>query len=455
MTGWWRSLDVYRDRRVVAILLLGFSSGLPLALTGQTLQAWLTEAQINIGTIGLFAAVGIPYSLKFLWAPLIDKLALPPLTTWLGRRRGWMIATQALLIAAMIGLGSSDPMAAIGVTAAWAFLLAFASASQDIVIDAWRVEMLEERQLAAGAAAIVFGYRIGMLVSGAGALYLAQYLGNWFLVYAVFGVLMLVGIATILLAGEPAPSDAREDRARSAEIAAFLARRPAINPTVGNVVAWIYVAVIGPLREFASRPSWLAILLFVLLFKFGDALAGSMSTTFYLKLGFQKIDIANVAKVYGFAATFIGLFLGGWLMNAIGLIPALWVAGILQMLSNLMYVPLAYTGDSLTMLAVSVGIENLTGGMGTAALVAYLSALCNVSYTATQYALLSSFSAVGRTGLSTTAGYLAEAFGWVGFFLLTVAAALPGLLLLLWLTRRGAATRPRAAPAGSPLLVDD
>ncbi len=237
--------------------------------------------------------------------------------------------------------------------------------------------------------------------------------------------------------------------------AAFLARRPAINPTVGNVVAWIYVAVIGPLREFASRPGWLAILLFVLLFKFGDALAGSMSTTFYLKLGFQKIDIANVAKVYGFAATFIGLFLGGWLMNAIGLIPALWVAGVLQMLSNLMYVPLAYTGDSLTMLAVSVGIENLTGGMGTAALVAYLSALCNVSYTATQYALLSSFSAVGRTGLSTTAGYLAEAFGWVGFFLLTVAAALPGLLLLLWLTRRGAATRPRTAPVVSPLLVDD
>lgn len=455
MTGWWRSLDVYRDRRVMAILLLGFSSGLPLALTGQTLQTWLTEAQINLGTIGLFAAVGIPYSLKFLWAPLIDKLGLPPLTSWLGRRRGWMVATQILLIAAMLGLGTSDPVAAIGVTAAWAFLLAFASASQDIVIDAWRVEVLEERQLAAGAAAIVFGYRIGMLVSGAGALYLAQYLGNWFLVYAVFGVLMLVGIATILLAGEPQATDAREDRARSAEIAAFLARRPGIDPRAGAVIAWIYVAVIGPLREFAGRPGWLAILLFVLLFKFGDALAGSMATTFYLKMGFQKIDIANVAKVYGFAATFVGLFLGGWLMNAIGLIPALWVAGVLQMLSNLMYVPLAYSGDSLTMLAVSVGVENLTGGMGTAALVAYLSALCNVSYTATQYALLSSFSAVGRTGLSTTAGYLAESLGWVGFFLLTVAAALPGLLLLLWLTRRGAATRPQAVPAGSPLLVDD
>lgn len=434
MQRWLAAAAVYRDPRILAILALGFSSGLPFALTGATLQAWLTEEGLSLGTIGLFASVGTPYALKFLWAPLIDKLPLPGFTRALGRRRGWMLATQLALIAATLALGFSDPRAAPLATAALAFLVAFASASQDVVIDAFRVEVLEERQLGAGAAAIVFGYRIGMLVSGAGALYLASAF-SWALVYAVMTAGLLVGVATVLLSPEPSPRMRADADAREAAARGWLNERPHFNPRLGAALAWVYVAVIGPFVEFMGRRGWLAVLLFAMLFKFGDSLAGQLQTTFFLNLGFTKIDVANVAKVYGFAATMAGMFVGGWLMKAVGLVRALWISGILQMLSNLMFALQAAAGADLTLLALTVGAEQLTGGMGTAALVAYFSSLCNVSYTATQYALLSSFTAVTTKWLSSSAGYLVEMMGWVDFFLLTTIAALPGLALLWWLGR--------------------
>lgn len=453
MTNWLAGLSVYGDRRVIAIFLLGIASGLPLALTGQTLQAWLTDRNVSLATIGLFAAVGVPYSLKFLWAPAIDRLRLPVLTRIFGRRRGWIIVTQALVIAAMLLLGSSDPVRQPLWTAAAALLLAFASASQDIVIDAWRVEILEERELAAGAASIVFGYRVGMLASGAGGLFLATVL-PWPAVYAAFAALMLVGTATIITQPEPPAADPGEEALRRAEAASLLASDR--QPTALNaVLTWFYVAVVAPLKEFASRPGWIVVLAFVLLFKFGDALAGSMATTFYLQLGFGMAQIATVVKIYGFGATLLGLFLGGWLMNAVGLVPALWIGGILQTASNLSYVWLNYVGADVNILGLSVGIENLTGGLGTAALVAYLSALCNVSYTATQYALLSSLTSVGRTVLSTSAGFMVEQIGWSGFFLASTAAGLPALLLLAWLTRHGAATRPNLPAGYRAALADD
>lgn len=437
---WLAAFAVYRDRRVLAILVLGFASGLPLALTGQTLQAWLTDSGTSLKAIGLFAAVGTPYTLKFLWAPLVDRLELPWLTATLGRRRGWLIFAQALLIVAIAGLASTDPATALHITALCAIGVAFASATQDIVIDAWRVEILEERQLAAGAASIVFGYRVGMLVSSAGALYASAYF-SWPVVYLGLACLLLLGTLTVLLVGEPASKPRADAERRFQEVATWLEQRPNLRGAPARLAAWLYVSVAGPFAQFMSRPGWVAVLLFVMLFKLGDSLAGALATTFYLKLGFMREDIAEIGKLYGFAATMLGLFLGGWLMQAVGLYRSLWVCGLLQMGSNLLFAALALRGPDTAFLALTVGVENLAGGMGTAALVAYLSALCNVAYTATQYALLSSLTAVARTLLSSFAGYLADSLGWPLFFVATTVAAIPGLALLAWLTRRGAATR--------------
>ncbi len=430
---WVAALAVYLEPRLLAVLCLGFASGLPLALTGQTLQAWLTEDGLSLGAIGLFAAVGTPYTLKFLWAPLVDQARLPLFSRLFGRRRSWLIATQIVLIAAILLLGAADPRHMIALTAIAALLVAIASATQDIVIDAWRVEMLDERRQGAGAAMIVFGYRLGMLASGAGALYLAS-ATTWFWTYAAMAALLLVGVAVALLGPEPEPVEVPP----AAPVAAGADH-------LRRAASWLYTAAIAPFAEFLQRPGWLAILAFAMLFKLGDSLAGVMATSFYLKLGFSKIDIANVAKLYGFFATLLGLFLGGWLMNAVGLVRALWVCGFLQLGSNLLFAALAQVGPDLAFLSLTVGIENLTGGMGTAALVAYLSSLCNLSYTATQYALLSSFTAVARTWLSSFAGYAAEYFDWFLFFTLTAVAALPGLALLWWLTRF--TFRPAAPPA--------
>lgn len=454
LRAWFSAFAVYRDRRIIAIVLLGFSSGLPLALTGQTLQARLTESGVSLQSIGLFALVGVPYTLKFLWAPLVDRLPLPGFTHLLGRRRGWLVFAQILLIAAIAALALSNPGSALVATALCAVAVAFASATQDIVIDAWRVEILEERQLAAGAAAIVFGYRIGMLVSSAGALFLAT-LFAWPLVYAAMAAALLVGVITVLLVGEPAAKPRGDADRRFAEAAAWLQARPHLSGPLARVLAWFYASAAGPFLQFMSRKGWVGILLFVMLYKLGDSLAGTLATSFYLQTGFSKAEIAEVGKLYGFGATMIGLFLGGWLMQAAGLYRALWVCGILQMLSNLMFAALALRGHDLWFLALTVGLENLAGGMGTAALVAYLSALCDIAYTATQYALLSSLTAVARTMLSSYAGFVAAPLGWPLFFLFTTVAAIPGLLLLAWLTRRGAATRIERKPGDTPLLAED
>ena len=454
MKPWLAAAAVYRNPRVIAILFLGFSSGLPLALTGQTLSLWLKDEGLSLTAIGLFAAVGTPYALKFLWAPVMDKARIPGLTRLLGRRRSWLIVTQVALIAATLALGFSGPAANIGVTAMLAVAVAFASASQDIVVDAYRVEILEEHQFAAGAAAIVFGYRVGMLVSGAGALYLASAFA-WPLVYAAMAVLVLVGVATVLLNPEPELRETSESIAREDEVRVWLAQRPHLSGPIGAAVAWLYIAVVCPFAEFMARPAWVAILLFVILYKFGDSLAGVMTFPFLDDIGFTKIDIANVAKVFGFAATLAGLALGGALMAGLGLYRSLWICGVLQLVSNLMFAVQAMVGADITLLALTIGLENLAGGMGTAVFVAYLSSLCNVAYTATQYALLSSFMVVARTWLSSSGGALAEWLDWIGFFLLTTGAAVPGLMLLWWLGRSGMAMRPGGPTDSRSRLASD
>ncbi|MBW2109612.1 MAG: MFS transporter, partial [Deltaproteobacteria bacterium] len=352
-----------------------------------------------------------------------------------GRRRGWAILTQLALIAGIAGLGATHPETHPAITALLALTVAFWSATQDIVIDAYRVEILEEHQYGAGAATIVLGYRVGMLISGAGALYLATYVG-WFVSYCVMAAFMLVGIIAVIVNPEPDVRISREALTEQGRIARYLASRPDLRDQTARITAWLYGAVVSPFAEFMGRRGWLWVLLFILLYKFGDALAGVMGNPFYVELGFTKIQIANFSKIFGLAATIIGGIIGGLVVDRMGILKSLLVCGVLQMLSNLMFVLLAMVGNDTTILGATIAIENLSGGMGTAAFVAYLSSLCNVAYTATQYALLTSFMAFGRTLLSSSGGWLADHMNWVSFFGITTAAAVPGLLLLLWIAAR-------------------
>jgi len=436
------ALRVYSDRRVLSLLFLGFSSGLPLALTGATLAARLSQAGVSLTEIGLFGLVGIAYTLKFVWSPVVDRMPLPLLTRRFGRRRGWMLLAQAALIIGIAGMAPVDPAAPDGLTRTvmWALVVAFASATQDIVIDAYRTEILEDAKLGAGAANLVFGYRIAMLASGGGALIIAAF-GGWTMAYAAMAVAMLVGVATVLLNPEPAVRATVESERLEAAVATRFAAAPA---GVRAVATWLHGAVICPFAEFMTRPGWIVILLFIVLYKYGDALLGFMATPFYLRIGFSLAEVGVISKGWGLAMTLAGAGLGGWMVARYGILKSLLICGVLQAASNLVFAAQAWVGYSLPMLTVTIGVENLTGGMGTTAFVAYMSSLCNVAYTATQYALLSSLMAAARTVLAAGGGWLADQTGWVSFFLLTTVAALPGLLLLLWMMRRFPAAPDRA-----------
>lgn len=405
---------LYFNRKILTIILLGFVSGLPLSLTASTLGIWMAKVGVSKTAIGLFALVGIPYVIKFLWAPFIDHLRLPLLTEILGRRRSWIIFSEILLMISIITLGAFDPTVNPWNTACLALLVAIFSATQDIVIDAYRIEILKPEEQGAGAAAAVFGHRVGMLVSGAGALYLSTYLG-WQQTYFIMAFLILIGFAAIFIAGEPATSIDK----------------------YGDTKYWLKKAVINPFSEFISREkNWLYILLFIILYKLGDAFAGVMTGPFLIDIGFTEKQIASVVKLYGFFATMLGIFIGGALVKKWGLVRNLWMGGVLQMISNLMFVWQTHAGNDLFVLTLTISIENFTAGVGTAAIVAYISNLCNINYTATQYALFSALAAVGRTMLSSSSGHFADSYGWVNFFLLSTVIAVPALLMLVLISKR-------------------
>jgi len=406
---------------------MGFSSGLPLALTFGTLSYWLAELGVSLTTIGIFALVRAPYSFKWCWSPLIDRMPIPILTRRLGRRRSWALTIQFLLAFAILHLGLTDPKNDPAMTALAAVIVAFLSASQDIVIDAYRIDLLLPEEQGAGAAATQWGYRFGMLASGAGALYAAS-LGGWHIAYAIMAALMLVGMVTVWLTPEPGGVAPPE-------------RLPG-DSTAARIEAWAKGAVVAPFLDMLRRNgglTLLAIVLFIVFYKFGDALAGSMANPLYVELGFTKVEVATVAKIYGVIATLGGVALGGVLVARWGYFAALLVCGGMQALSNLMYVVQLWIGHDVAMLAVTIGGENLTGGMASAAFVAYLSALCSRDFTATQYALLSSLATVGLNVLAASGGYLAQTLGWAPFFVLSTLCCVPGLLILLWLMRRSTA----------------
>ena len=431
LTGWRRSLAAYTDRRVLQVLALGFSSGLPLMLTYSTLTAWLATAGISRAKIGAFALVGAPYALKFLWSPLIDRLrpALP-----LGRRRGWGLTIQISLVTATLALGLCDPNRNLARMAVLAFIVAFLSASQDIVIDAWRIEILAADLQGPGAGVIQGGYRLGMLVAGAGALAIANRVG-WFASYAIMAALLTVGMLVFLFGPEPDAS------------AATLKQGYAHGRK--GVEAWFSTAVIGPFADFMRRPFWLLILLVIIGYKLGEGMTGYMSTPLYVALGFTLDEIAVVSKIFGFFSVVLGALLGGVVTVRFGLVRSMVLCGILQAAGNLFFVLQAVGGHRVGYLALCVTAENISGGMAGTALVAYISSLCSPAFTATQYALLASLALLGRTGAAAAGGWLSEAIGWVPFFVLTTIASLPALLLLVWIERRNArqSDRPRRVPS--------
>ena len=424
------TLAVYLQRRVLIVLLLGFSSGLPIILIGSTLQAWMKQSGIDIKTIGLFAAVAVPYNFKFLWAPLVDALDLPVLSKLLGRRRSWLLLSQAWLMAAIVFLGLCDPAISAFAVAIGALVVATASATQDIVVDAFRVESLPENEQAAGMASYVAAYRVGALVSGAGALFLVtafqSTLGErsaWTACYAVMAVLILIGVTATLLATEPASSAVAEaDHAL---------------PGHRNSLKRAFWSALDSFRDFLSHDLAIAVLAFVALFKLADALAFALLTPFVLDLGFSLTQLATIRNGVGFIVAVLGGFAGGLIARALPLSVSLWIGGLLQTIMILAFSWQAVVGKSLAMLTLTTTIEFFTDAVGTVIFVAYLSALCgNPLYTATQFALLTAFAALGRNVFSLGTGYLAHAVGWASFFVICALSGLPALGLLAWLQKR-------------------
>jgi len=395
-------LRIFQQPKSAILLILGFASGLPLALTSGTLQAWMTVENIDLKTIGFFSLVGQAYVFKFLWSPMMDRYTPP----FLGRRRGWLLMTQGMLLLAVAAMGFLEPASQLRWMAALAVVIAFCSASQDIVFDAWKTDVLSAEERGAGAAISVLGYRLGMLVSGGLALWLAdRYLG-WQGMYWLMAALLIPCMIATFLA--PEPSD------------------------VIPVPRSLEQAVAEPLRDFFGRNNAWLILLLIVLYKLGDAFAMSLTTTFLIRgVGFDAGEVGVVNKTLGLIATIIGALYGGVLMQRLSLFRALLIFGILQGVSNAGYWLLSITDKHMLSMAAAVFFENLCGGMGTAAFVALLMTLCNKSFSATQFALLSALSAVGRVYVGPIAGWFVEAHGWAEFYLFSVFAAIPGLLLLL------------------------
>ena len=402
-------LQVLLSGRMLVAFLMGFSAGLPLLLTGSVLQAWMTETGVDLGTIGLFALVGLPYTLKFLWAPLLDRFTI---SAFLGRRRGWLLLIQIILMLAIAGLGFTNPAQHPLPVALMALLVTFFSASQDIVIDAYRRESLADEEQGLGASLYVNGYRIGMLLASGGGLILADFI-PFTMVYWLMAGAMLVGILTTVFAVEPAVA-------------------------VGTPKT-LYEAVVQPFIEYFSRRDAVLILLFILLYKIGDTMASHMTTPFYLDIGFTKTEIGAVVKLFGFWATVIGGLVGGVLILRLGIYRSLWAFGILQAVSTAGFAVLAIIGHSVPGLAAVIAFENLSGGMGTAAYIAFMASLTNKKFTATQYALLSSLMGIPRVIVAAPTGYLAAFLGWENFFIGCTLIAIPGLWLLTrfrpWLAR--------------------
>lgn len=399
-------------KNLAIIFFLGISSGLPIALILSTLKALLVDKGFDLKTIGFFSLVSLPYTLKIFFAPLIDSFSLPFLTRIFGQRRSWMIFTQMLLAVFIFSLGAAGIAGSLSAIATFAFLVGLSSASQDVVIDGYRIELIEKENQGLASSSYVYGYNIGMLVSGAGALALADLI-SWDAVYFLMSIGIVLCILIVLFADET---------------------RKNWQPKKYNFFSWSKDYVIAPLSDFTRHKQWYVIFAFVIFFKLGDAFAGNLTLPFLLEIGFSKLEIAKIVKTFGLFATLFGVLVGGILVKKFGIVKSLWVAGVMQMLSNLTFAYLSKIGYDPSLLYLVVFAENFSSGIGNSVFVAYLSGLCNIAFSATQYAILSSLATFARSTLTASAGVFAQSLGWYTFFIFSTFLALPGLLFLLWLT---------------------
>lgn len=434
--SWRESLSVYLHPRVAAMVFLGFAAGLPYLLVFTTLTAWLTEEGVSRASIGFFSWVGITYSVKVFWSPIVDRTKLPILGAWLGQRRSWILLGQLMIAGGLIGMSLTDPSTQLLQLALLALMVAFGSATQDIAIDAWRIEAVSTERQAAMSAVYVFAYRIALLVAGAGALHLVSFV-SWPGVYLTMALLMGVGMVTVLLAPEPDAtrrSDAAflEQRARD-----YLARSEHVTPIVRRAVAWFIGAVVCPFVDFFRRygKHSLVLLLIVGLYRVSDISMGSMAMPFYLDLGFTRAEIANIAGVWGIGMTIVGGLTAGLLVPRYGLLRLLLAGAILSAVTNLLFTAMALVGPELWMLTITISGDNFFGGMAMAVLIAWLSSLTSSSYTATQYALFSSLMTLPGKFIGGFSGLIVASQGYAVYFVYVAVIGTPACLLVWYLIR--------------------
>lgn len=426
MTNWLKALVLYKDPRILGIFFLSFSSGLPFLLILSTLTVWLTESGITKTQIGLLAWVTIPYSFKFLWAPFIDSYQIPFLCRVLGKRRGWMVFSQLMLFISLISLGLTNPQESILKTSICALIVGFFSATQDISIEAYRIEALPRRMIGHAASTSVLGYRMGMLFSGAGALYVAAFFNSWAISYTIMACSMFVGIIATLMSPEPK----RKNVSQELHMQLYLKNTSPFQLFKDRLES----VLISPFKSFIQGKNWITVIPFILFFKIGDTVLNTMSMPFLIEMGFSKVELAHVAKTFGISAMIFGGILGALLLNRFPLRFNLMICTSLQIMASSFFMIQAHLGYDLSMLFVTMGIENLACGMSQVALIAYLSSLCQQPHTGTHYAVVSSFASFSRVTLSCCAGWLADQISWFEFYQYVSFACLPTFLLLLFFT---------------------
>lgn len=435
ITSWREAFSVYSKPRIFGMIFLGFAAGLPFLLVFSTLSAWLRDEGVTRTTIGFFSWVGITYSIKVFWAPVVDRLPIPWLTRTLGKRRSWMLCAQLVIAIGLFGMANSDPHSQLTLIAICAVIVAFGSSTQDITIDAYRIEAVEVKYQGAMAATYVFGYRLALLVAGAGAFYLAEG-QTWSFAYVMMAALMLIGIVATLIISEP-------DHATNAiaeKIERQLEARLGLDKNISRVESigrWFVDAVVSPFVEFFERNGHMALIILLLIatYKMSDITMGVMANPFYLDLGFSKTEIANVSKIFGFFMTIFGAILGGVFVTRYGIEKPLIFGSVMIILTNLLFVFLAITEANLTTLAMVISADNLSGGFATSAFIAYLSSMTNQTYSATQYALFSSIMTLPAKFIGGFSGIIVDAAGYAYFFLYAGLLGMPALLLIIYILK--------------------
>jgi len=437
MTSWAQSFRVYLQPKMLAMLLLGFSAGLPLLLVFGTLSFWLRKEGIDRTTIGYISWVALFYGFKFVWAPIVDRLSLPVLTSLLGQRRSWMLLAQIGILFSLLMLGTVSPQEQLNLVVLFAMLVAFSSATQDITLDAWRIESASDVEQGAMAGTYQLGYRLGMLLAGGGAFTIAYYT-NWNVAYFVMGLSMLIGVVTTLWVKEPTRVITQQTWEQEEAVTSFINRSSHLPIHLKNVMAWFIGAVICPFSEFFKRNGFFAIVLLIFIgtFKLSDITMGVMAGPFYVDMGYTEIQVGLVSKTFGVAVTIIGALLGGVMVMRFGILRVLVLAGVLIVITNLIFAWLATQEPKTIWLALVITADNLSGGIAGTVFIAYLSGLTNRAYTATQYALLSSVMLLPAKFVGGFSGSIVDQFGYIDFFIYSSALGLPAILLALYLGSR-------------------